>query len=213
MCCRYLREIGLEMSRLARPSTAWNASASRRNNDQDIFKKLLPSFRATENASIVGLSALTYRNGYNFYENRSTLRGLNVLRLAAVHHNFIVGDDNKWDRAVWYDTVLASDNETRKHFLGRAIEAMHRKPQWKYRDRTHVGNAGWKAAAVQGLGRSRRADHVVTNVTPAKKTFKVDNGINKPIQVSRYSKALTQQLQNAQAQRAQLLAQLMARSE
>lgn len=77
--------------------------------------------------------------GYLFYEYRRR-RPLNASDVVAVHHNWIKGDRNKWQRAVAYDTVLQDPTEPLRHFLRRAKLSMVRMQEWQYRNRSHPGN-------------------------------------------------------------------------
>jgi hypothetical protein len=77
--------------------------------------------------------------GYFFYEFRGKRR-INTSAIVAVHHNWIRGDRNKWDRAVAYSAVVTDANETLAHFLRRARSSMMRMPAWEYRNPRHAGN-------------------------------------------------------------------------
>lgn len=66
---------------------------------------------------------------------------INSTHLVAAHHNWIGGDENKWVRAVAYETVLESDNETLAHFRRRARHAIDAMPAWQWRNPAHPGNA------------------------------------------------------------------------
>ena len=85
------------------------------------------------------LDTRRFSNGFLFYEYRHK-RKLNASALVAVHHNWIRGDRNKWERAVAYDTVVEEDTETARHFLKRARSSMTNMRAWQYRNRAHPGN-------------------------------------------------------------------------
>ena len=77
--------------------------------------------------------------GFLFYEYRRR-RPLNATAAVAVHHNWIRGDRNKWERAVAYDTVITDANEPLRRFLRRARSSMTGMQEWQYRNRSHPGN-------------------------------------------------------------------------
>mmetsp|Transcript_26419 Transcript_26419/g.67041 ORF Transcript_26419/g.67041 Transcript_26419/m.67041 type:complete len:317 (+) Transcript_26419:157-1107(+) len=85
------------------------------------------------------LNSREFMNGFFFYEYRDQ-RPLNASSLVAVHHNWIRGDRNKWNRAVAYDTILQSDGEKFAHFRRRARRSMRNMEAWKYRNKSHAGN-------------------------------------------------------------------------
>ena len=85
------------------------------------------------------LSSEAFLCGFYFYEYRHK-RPLNTSHAIAVHHNWIRGDRNKWDRATAYDTIVTDPSETRRHFLARARTSMVRKVAWQYRNPRHPGN-------------------------------------------------------------------------
>ena len=85
------------------------------------------------------LDSRLFLNGFYFYEYRRK-RPLNASAVVAVHHNWIRGDRNKWQRAVAYQSVLEADDETSVRYVRRARRAMRRMEPWQYRNKTHPGN-------------------------------------------------------------------------
>ena len=80
-----------------------------------------------------------FSNGFFFYEYRHK-RPLNTSALVAVHHNWIRGDRNKWERAVAYDAVVREPDVTQRQFLKRARTSMVSMRAWEYRNMKHPGN-------------------------------------------------------------------------
>jgi hypothetical protein len=79
-----------------------------------------PPSRGTRRGLRVGvLDTRRFANGYFFYEYRSR-RPLLTEQLVAVHHNWIRGDHNKWERADAYDALVTDAAETYRHFVHRA---------------------------------------------------------------------------------------------
>ena len=121
----------------------------RSENDQAVFNDVLLSMSGAGGASGGGsrrgalrtlvLDSRVYLCGYFFYEYRDK-RPLNATGVVAVHHNWIRGDRNKWERAVAYDAVVQDSNELKGHFLRRARSSMTRMHAWQYRNKAHPGN-------------------------------------------------------------------------
>ena len=124
-------------------------SRRRDDNDQAVFNDVLLSMSGAGGASGGGsrrgalrtlvLDSRVYLCGYFFYEYRDK-RPLNATGVVAVHHNWIRGDRNKWERAVAYDAVVQDSNELKGHFLRRARSSMTRMHAWQYRNKAHPGN-------------------------------------------------------------------------
>ena len=85
------------------------------------------------------LSQKQFLCGFFFYEHRDSWP-LNASAVVAVHHNWIKGDQNKWERAIAYDTVLQDSSESLRHFVRRARSSMATMPAWQYRNPKHAGN-------------------------------------------------------------------------
>ena len=60
--------------------------------------------------------------------------------VVAMHHNWIRGDHNKWERAKAYDAIVTDAGESRGEFIRRARASMVRMPAWEYRNPRHPGN-------------------------------------------------------------------------
>ena len=73
-------------------------------------------------------------------EHIETLVHALSLEVVAVHHNWIRGDRNKWERSTAYQTIVTDDHETYRHFLKRARGAMATMTNWVYRNPNHPGN-------------------------------------------------------------------------
>ena len=90
-------------------------------NDQDVLNKYKPNeYRL--------LPQYLFTNGFRFYENRHKQRISK--RLVLVHHNWISGDVQKWNRAKSFDCVL---NESSKVWFSTMLERSLEKKQWVYR--------------------------------------------------------------------------------
>ena len=112
---------------------------NRSKNDQSVLNDLLNWRGTTLGARLQVIAPNSFLNGYRFYEDRG-LHPINVSTTVAVHHNWIKGDRNKWNRATAYETILNYDNETLGHFRRRARRAMLHMPAWQYRNPHHPGN-------------------------------------------------------------------------
>ena len=79
-----------------------------------------------------------FMNGYRFYEGRSKgFTALQVSRIVVVHHNWIRGDNSKFQRARDFDT-LATRDHAEVDFMLRALVSMRSKSAWIY-DKNKVG--------------------------------------------------------------------------
>ena len=85
------------------------------------------------------LDSLHYSNGYLFYEFRHK-RPLRPEALVLVHHNWIRGDKNKWERAKAYNAVITDPTESYRAFKDRTRNSMMRMRAWVYKDPNHPGN-------------------------------------------------------------------------
>ena len=97
-------------------------------NDQDIINSHLRERSARFGLQTYMLDPTAFVNGYYYYEYRASRR-LNVSRLAAVHHNFISGDGNKWNRTVEYGGIIGID-EPWARFRQRMLRAATSVPEW-----------------------------------------------------------------------------------
>ena len=75
------------------------------------------------------LGQQVFQNGFRFYQARDT-SPIDARQIVAVHHNWIGGDDQKHARAIAYDMIVESDNETLAGFKHRATDSMRRMPPW-----------------------------------------------------------------------------------
>ena len=99
-----------------------------KKNDQELL-----NVRIRDTAKHLGLRTYTldptaFVNGHDYYERRET-RPLNVSKLAAVHHNWVPGDQRKWQRAVAYGGIL-QPGERFHHFKQRLKVAARSLPAW-----------------------------------------------------------------------------------
>jgi hypothetical protein len=104
---------------------------NRSRNDQSVLNDLLVRHGSELRVRTQVIDPRVVHNGRRFYETRHR-RPINVSTIVGVHHNWIKGDDNKWARAVAYETILQYDNETLRHFQRRARRAMLLMPAWVY---------------------------------------------------------------------------------
>ena len=122
--------------------------------DQHTFNMLLRDGlqRALE-LRVHTLSVAAFPNGRRFYEDRH-VRPVNVSALAAIHHNWISGDANKWRRAVQYNGILRP-GEPWAAFLERARASAVTMPPWDGKQMAPMNSTN--ARRHEGKMASRRA--------------------------------------------------------
>jgi hypothetical protein len=90
-------------------------------NDQDVLNKYKPALYALLNKNL-------FANGYRFYENRHK-HPVNK-NIVLVHHNWISGDANKWNRAKSFDCIV---NESSRHRFSEMLKQSISKKHWVYK--------------------------------------------------------------------------------
>ena len=90
-------------------------------NDQDVLNKYTPPRYELLNKNL-------FTNGYRFYEDRH-MHPVSK-NLVLVHHNWILGDSNKWNRAKSFDCIL---NESSRHSFSHILEQSLLKNRWIFK--------------------------------------------------------------------------------
>ena len=111
------------------------------NMDQDLVIQLIRKHGPSMGLRTHVLDPTVFMNGHRFYENRDA-KPVDLSRLAAVHHNFILGDANKWKRAVAYDALMRPA-EAWPLFRQRLRDGVRSLPQWSPQDKA----AAWLSEA------------------------------------------------------------------
>lgn len=112
-------------------------------NDQDVINSEIREHAAEIGLQTYTLDPTVFVNGFFFYEYRHR-RPIDVSRVAAVHHNYISGDSNKWRRAAEYNTILRA-KESWPAFVSRLRRAAITMPAWVPSSRTT------KASSSRGM--------------------------------------------------------------
>ena len=90
-------------------------------NDQDVLNMYKPQRYGLLDKNL-------FTNGFRFYENRH--KHPVSRNLILVHHNWISGDSNKWNRAKNFDCIL---NESTKNSFSKMLWRSSQKSHWVFK--------------------------------------------------------------------------------
>jgi hypothetical protein len=100
-------------------------------NDQKLINDIIRSYSKRLGLNINTLNPRMYINGYRYYEDVYAI--FNIDNAVAIHHNWISGDEFKWERTVKWNAIVSNDYHSQKVFNKKMNDTWFSTPRFVYK--------------------------------------------------------------------------------